>query len=229
MKDWFSAFEKCLDGEAAPSDLIGAGTATSERAMSHYRFQHEAKYREAVEDTFPVLIRYLGDEWENTWRKFRSDNEESPRSLDWVSGVFASYFAKSSAPLWQKELARFEHLMEVHPWTHRALRLKEGLTLSENCRVILGKYELVSFESPVTEIYGEEEVTDKEAKENVLLWLKDESVYFRPMQDWELQVLTKMPEGVEAALEFAPDDEELVGEFFQWLGSSHLIQDIKQD
>ncbi len=229
MKNWFSDFEVCLNGGNVSSDLIGAGSADSHRAMSHYRYQHQAKMKEAVEMTFPVLLKKLGSDWENEWRNFWNQNEISPRNLDWFPEVFFNYFLTTSAPLWQKELARFEHRLDIHPWTHKTLCLKAHLVLTEGSKVILGNYEILEFSAPVTEIYSAEETSDKDHPQTVLLWQKESGVYFRKMKAWEVEVFTSLDQGIDRALENALADETAVGEFFQWLGSSGLIQGLTQD
>ncbi|MES2526347.1 MAG: hypothetical protein V4598_04645 [Bdellovibrionota bacterium] len=220
MKTWFENFFT-----APGKDLIGAGTATSERAMNHYRFQHQAKMKEAVEATFPKLLQHVGQEWENIWKSFWEQNTISPRNLDWFPEVFLNYFVTTSNPSWMKELARFEHRLDIHPWQHCSLALKTDFVLSEDAKVILGKFELVSFSAPVSEIY-DEETTSFDQAEIVLIWEKESGTHFRKMEDWEIEILMKLPEGVSVALESAPDDELKVGEFFQWLGSSALIQHV---
>lgn len=227
MKNWFNSFEECLRGGNATSDLIGAGTADAERAMRHYRFQHEMKLKEAVEETFPVLLKNIGNEWDGIWSTFHAQNEISPRSLDWFPEVFLNYFLKSSHPLWMKELARFEHAMDVHPWSHPALSLKSDLALSEDSCVHLGKYEVLKFMAPVISLYEEEEA-ELSDELTLILWQKEDGTYYRAMKDWEVSVLSKLHLGVEAALEEAPEDPEEVGEFFQWLGSSCLMQRLSQ-
>jgi hypothetical protein len=229
MKNWFSQFEECLNGEKAPADLIGAGTADSDRAMAHYRYQHISKMKEAVEVTFPVLLRYLGNDWQETWESFWKQNEVSLRNLDWFPEVFMNYFLTTNAPIWQKELTRFEHHMDIHPWTNKVLTLNTSFVLDESSKVILGNYEILSFKAPVTELYNEDEISDKDESQMVLLWQKEDGIYFRVMKEWEQKVLTTLDQGVENALEHAPEDPEAVGEFFKWLGSSCLIQGLKQD
>jgi hypothetical protein len=224
MKEWFETFEETLRGEKPSADLIGACSAGAEKAMAHYRYQHNAKLREAVEDTFPVLIQRLGNEWEEVWKSFAAQNDISPRSLDWFPEVFLNYFVKTDAPLWQKELARFEHRLDIHPWTNRALRPRPELVPTEESCVHLGNHEIVRFKVGVTSIYHGQVV--KGGSESAILWQKEDGVYFRAMKEWELNVLTKLSLGVGLALEEAPEDPEAVGEFFQWLGGSHLIQKI---
>ncbi|MFL5785384.1 MAG: putative DNA-binding domain-containing protein [Bacteriovoracaceae bacterium] len=226
MKEWFDKFEETLRDGNPSSDLIGAGTSGAEKAMAHYRYQHRAKLREAVEDTFPVLVKRMGNEWNEVWNAFISQNKISPRSLDWFPEVFLNYFIKTDAPLWQKELARFEHRMDIHPWSNRPLSPRLELEMDEDSCVHLGNHEIVRFKVGVTEIYRDGEV--KGGSESVLLWQKQDGVYFRAMKEWELNVLTKLSLGVGVALEEAPEDPEAVGEFFQWLGGSHLIQKITQ-
>ncbi len=228
LKQWFESFENCLDGGPTPKDIIGAGTSDPKTAMDHYRFQHEAKYREAVEDTFPVLLRFLGDSWEKIWQSFWEENSSSPRSLDWVSEVFLNYYQKTASPMAMKELARFEHAMDIHPWRHRLLELRSEFVLTEDSRVFLGNHEILSFEADVTSIY-EEAPEFVEKKVYVIIWQKDDGVYYRRLMEWERSVLSKLSLGVEYALEEATDDPVEVGEFFQWLGSSHLIQDVRQE
>jgi hypothetical protein len=226
MKEWFDKFEETLCGQRPSADLIGAGTSSAERAMAHYRYQHSAKLREAVEDTFPVLLQRLGEEWNGVWKTFIAQNEISPRSLDWFAEVFLNYFVNTDAPLWQKELARFEHRLDIHPWSNRALRPRPELLPTEESCVHLGNHEIVRFKVNVAAIYHGGEVSG--GSESVLLWQKEDGVYFRAMKEWELNVLTKLSLGVGVALEEAPEDPEAVGEFFQWLGSSCLIQKITQ-
>ena len=228
MKNWFDSFEESLRGNFAPSDLIGAGAADAERAMRHYRFQHEAKLRESVEDTFPMLLKFLGDDWENIWDTFHAQNEISPRSLDWFPEVFLNYFLKSAHPLWMKELARFEHVLDVHAWNHPALPLRSDLVMTESSCIHLGKFETVKFHSPVIDLYEGEEVTDHDSACTLLIWQKEDGTYYKAMKGWELSVLAKLSQGVEVALEDAPEDAEAVGEFFQWLGSSCLIQRLSE-
>lgn len=224
MKNWFSSFEECLRGSAAPSDLVGAGTADAERAMRHYRFQHEAKMKEAVEETFPMLLKNLGDQWENIWNEFHAQNEISPRSLDWFPEVFLHFFLKSAHPEWMRELARFEHVLDVHSWNHPALTLRTDLVPSGESCVHTGKYEVLSFKAPVSDLYEEEEVTDFNRLQTLIIWQKEDGTFYRAMEEWELSVLSKLHLGMEAALEDAPEDPEKIGKFFQWLGSSCLIQ-----
>ncbi len=220
MKTWFENFFS-----TPGKDLIGAGTASSERAMNHYHFQHQAKMKEAVEATFPKLVGHMGEDWEKAWKIFFTQNTISPRNLDWFPEVFLNHFTTTSFPVWMKELARFEHRLDIHPWHHPALSLKTDFVLSEDAKVILGKFEVISFLAPVSEIY-DEETTSFETKENVLVWEKESGTHFRKMEDWEIDILMKLSEGVSSALEAAPEDEVKVGEFFQWLGSSALIQNV---
>lgn len=183
--------------------------------------------KEAIEITFPKLLTHLKIDWENVWDLFWKQNKISPRNLDWFPEIFLNYFTTCDAyPLWMKELARFEQRLDSHSWNHPALTLKTDLMLSDEAKVILGKFELITFSAPVSEIYDEEN-TNPELKENVLLWEKESGTHFRQMMDWEIEILMKLPEGVSVALESAPDDSEKVGEFFQWLGSSSLIQNVE--
>jgi hypothetical protein len=218
MKDWFSRIT---------ADLIGAGTATPEEAMAHYRYQHETKLKEAVEVTFPVLLKKLGPEWNGLWKAFREENKISPRNLDHFPEVFLNYFFTTSASTELKELARFEHRLDTHPWTHQTLPLKTDFTFAENSRIVLGSHEVISFSAPVTRMYDEKEPgTDSET---VLLWQKESGTFYRTLSAWELDVFLALPEGVEQALELAPEDPAVVSDFFQWLGSSCLIQGLKED
>lgn len=228
MKEWFDQFEACLRGSPASSDLIGAGTADADRAMGHYRYQYQAKQKEAVELTFPRLRKYLGEEWEMTWKTFHGQNDISPRSLDWYPEVFLNYFLSTTAPLWMKELARFEHRLDIHPWSHRTLSLKAELVPDEESKIIPGNHEIISFAAPVVDLFYERRAP-VDSPQTVLLWQKESGVYFRLMQSWELDVFQALPLGVERALQYAPEDPEAVGEFFRWLGSSCLIQDLKRE
>ncbi len=226
MKDWFSQFEASLNGKNASTDLVGAGSADRDSAVAHYRFQHRAKKQEAVEETFPMLLKYFGEEWSQVWGAFLKQNEHSPRNLDWFPEVFLSYYLTTDAPLEMRELARFEHRMDVHPWNHPALTVQEGLTFSEESCLQLGKYEVLPFLAPVIDLYEEEIKSCQEV--TLILWQKEDGTYYRAMKDWELNVLQKLSAGVGLALEQACDDEKEVAEFFQWLGSSCLIQGLAE-
>ena len=228
MKNWFQSFEECLNGSVSTSDLIGAGTANAERAMGHYRFQHESKLKDAVADTFPTLLKFLGEKWEKIWHEFHAQNKISARSLDWFPEVFLNDYLKSSQPLWMKELARFEHILDVHPWTHPALNLRTDLVPSEDSCVQLGKYEVVHFQAPVVQLYEAEVINDYHRELRLVIWQKEDGTYYRVMEEWELTVLSKLHQGVETAHEEAPEDAEKVGAFFQWLGSSCLIQGLSK-
>lgn len=228
MKNWFSIFEESLDGSTAPSDLIGAGTADAGRAIAHYRYQHETKLKEAVEDTFPTLLKFLGDTWNDIWNSFQAQNEVSVRSLDWFPEVFLNYYMKTTQPLWLKELARFEHVLDVHQWNHPALKLKKELVLSEDSCIHLGKYEVITFAAPVVQLYEDEEIIDHKKSVKLVIWQKEDGTYYRSLEEWEFIALSKLHMGVETALEDAPEDAEKVGAFFQWLGSSCLIQRLSK-
>lgn len=228
MKDWIQRFEAAVNGGPVPEDIIGAGKASARKALGHYRFQHEAKMKEAVEETFPALLTHLRDSWEEVWKKFWQENPVSPRSLDWFPEIFLRHFLTTDSPRWQKELARFEHVMDVHPWNHLNLLPREGLVPTEDSRIVLGNHEIVSFRAPVTKLYDGEAVEEFEEEESVVIWQKDGGVYYRALTDWELRVFRKLSVSVEDALTEAPEDPEAVGEFFQWLGSSCLIQELKR-
>lgn len=223
MKSWFDTFTVALDGGEVSRDLIGAAKASAEMAIGHYRFQHQAKVRDAVEDTFPVLLKFLGEEWNNVWDNFWQQNEISPRSLDFFPEVFVNYFCKTNALLQLKELARFEHDLDIYPWTHGRLDPVENFQIQEDSRIDLGPFELKTYEASVTTLYTDETARALES-EQVLLWMKGDAAHFRRMKGWELSVLQNLSKGVEKALEFASDDSEEVKSFFNWLGSSHLVR-----
>lgn len=228
MKSWFDSFELTLKNGEATEDLIGAGKASAKQAMGHYRFQHQAKVRDAIEETFPVLLKFLGEEWNGIWNSFWQQNETSPRSLDFFPEVFLNYFLHSEASLHLKELARFEHDLDIFPWTHGSLPAVEANSLSKDSRIVLGPYEIKYYEANVIELYADNK-TEKINKQHLVLWMKGDTVHFRPMKSWEIEILNKLPEGVENAIESAPEDSEEVSAFFIWLGSSHLIRSSFED
>lgn len=222
--NWFEEFESSLRGERGSSDLVGAGSADAERSLKHYRYQHQAKLREAVEDTFPSLVKQVGESWNGEWKRFWLTQPQCPRSLDFFSGVFLEYWLKTPHRLELKELARFEYLMDIHPWTHQRLSLFPLETMSEEAKVLLAPLDIQRFSTGVIQLYEEKPAVSGE--QIVLLWLREDGLRYRVLQVWEECVLRRLPEGVAVALEEAPEDTKAVGEFFQWLGQSGLIQAI---
>lgn len=223
MNKWFKDFSQSLLGEKVSTDLIGAGSSNSESAMAHYRFQHQAKVKEAIEETFPVLMNLL--DWEEEWEKFWQEKEESPRSLDFLPGVFLKYLENSKVPEALVELARFELDLETYSWNHGSQSHLQHENFSEESSFELGDYEVKTYKAPVTQIYEEEKILGLDV-EKVLLWHRGESVHYRSMAEWELKVLDLLRSSVGEALEAAPEDAKAVGEFFSWLGSSHLIRKV---
>lgn len=226
MNQWFEHFASSLAGAEISSDLVGAGSALPQKALEHYRYQHETKIREAVESTFMKLVKSSGAQWAQTWKSFRETHPASPRSLDWYPQLFLDYYLSSQAPHHLKELARFEQAMDVHPWTHRcpAPVSLEGMTADS--RLVIAPLDLHYFAAPVSELYQEEDGIDLTAAQNILLWMKDDGVHFRVMQEWELRVLENVLLGINEALEHAPQEPEAVGRFFKWLGESCLIRQV---
>ena len=226
MKDWFESFEKSLRGDAASSDLIGAGTSSADKAMAHYRYQHDTKIRQSVEDTFVKLVNYLDHDWEKVWGSFRSTNPKSPRSLDWYPQVFLDYYIQSDAASHLKQLARFEHAMDIHPWTHPKLSVISLAQMTSESCLILTHLDLHHFKAPVLPLYLKQSPTDLEEHQTVLFWMMEDGVHFRVMQEWELKVLKNVSHGIEEALEYAPQETEAVSSFFKWLGESGLIRQV---
>ncbi len=226
MKSWFHQFHKDLKTQTLSTKLVGAGTSTPERAFAHYRYQHEIKIREATEETFSTLKEILGTEWNKVWQAFRESSPPSPRSLDYYSKVFLDWYRKTSAPLHHQELARFEYLMDIHPWTHESLDVLPLPELTEDTKLIVSPLDFHRFDAPVSALYRGHEVQNLTEKTIVLLWFNDGSVNFRQMESWELEVLKNLSRGLAVALESAPEDDEKVGAFFQWLGTSGLIRGI---
>ncbi len=222
--NWYVDFESALRGEKGSADLIGAGSANAERSLKHYRYQHQAKLREAVEDTFPSLVKRLGESWNSEWKKFWLTQPQCPRSLDLFSGVFLDYWLKTTNSLELKELARFEYQMDIHPWTHKRLSLFPLEALSEEAKVLLAPLDIQHFSVGVIQLYEERPAVARE--QSILLWLREDGLRYRELQTWEENVLRLLPEGVAAALEEAPEDAEAIGVFFQWLGQSGLIHAI---
>lgn len=225
MNNWFENFKQAVTSGSALSDIKGAGNASAETALGHYRFQHEAKVKEAIADTFPVLLSYLKQEWDEIWNSFWKQNTVSPRSLDFFPEVFLTFFLSESFAPRLQELARFEFHLEIFPWTHTSLWPVQVGDLQENSRLELGPFEIRNYTYQVTELYdgSEEEVSHPET---ILLWMKGDSVNYRVMKDWEIKVLQNLPQGMNEALEFASENAQEVTDFFQWLGTSNLIRQI---
>ncbi len=216
---WFKQF-----AQGTPSsDLIGAGEASAAEALAHYQYQHQAKMREAVEETFPVFKRLKGSEWKNLWRDFWESKPHSPRSLDYLGAEFLKFMERKNPK--EAELVRFEWVLETLPWSTKRLPAGDLSALSADSKLELHAYMVEKFTTAVTESY-ESESWGSGAGETVLFWMKESGVRYSVMQNWELAVLTHLPQGVGMALEYAPDDEALVSEFFQWLGQSGLVKAV---
>lgn len=227
MKSWYENFESALKEGSVSRDLIGAGKASSEEAMKHYQFQHRAKRKEAIEDTFPALRKKLGPDWENVLDEFLSSGRASPRNLDWLPGNFCSFFQESLAGSHLKELARFEHHLDIHAWTHKELSHRPELIPDESSVIVLGKHELLRFKAPVSVLYEDGDPESLQTTETVIVWQKESGTYFRSLEDWELSVLEHLEMGLGQALTNAPEDTAAVGSFFEWLGGSCLIQELR--
>ena len=222
--NWFDEFTRGLRGEKVSLALRGAGTADATRAMAHYRFQHEAKYREAVEDHFPVTRRLLGEGWERCWRAFWQAGPGSPRSLDFVAQVFLDQVsARGEVDARLKELMRFEQRLELLPWHLLELAPAPWGGWDESTTLQLAPHEVHVFAHPVSRSYQEEALATGPG-ETLILWLSGAQVRYRVMAPWELAVLRALPQGLEAALEQAPEDADEVSAFFQWLGGSGLVR-----
>lgn len=226
MKAWFDEFHKALLDGSIPTDLIGAGKASAEEALAHYRYQHEVKIRESVESTLPSLVRHLNEEWNEVWKTFRTFHAPSPCSLDWYPQVFLNYYMTSTAPPPLKELARFEQAMDQHPWTHPKLLSVALESMDSDSRLILAPLDVHRFKAPVVKLYRGEEPETLDTPQDVLIWMRDDGVHFRVMQEWELKVLENVSRSIGEALEHAPEDEEEVSEFFTWLGKSSIIRKV---
>lgn len=226
MKDWFEEFHRGLKSSTTPSDLVGAGKASAAEAFDHYRYQFRIKVKESVLETFPGTVKLLGEDWEYTWKKYLSREVPSPRSLDWVPEDFLNFFLETDADFHLKELARFELAMDIHPWTHPRLSRTSLEGMDEEASLVLAPLDLRFYQAPVTRLHQGLEYSDIAAPQNVLIWMRDDGLNYRVMQDWELKVLETLPSSVAEALEHAPEDEEAVSDFFRWLGESCLIRQI---
>ncbi len=216
---WFEDFSQGV----ASVDLIGAGSASAAEALAHYQYQHQAKMQEAVEETFPVFKRMKNSEWKDLWKKFWDSKPSSPRSLDYLGEEFLE-FMKGHHAL-EAELVRFEWRLETLPWSIKRLPAGDLSGLSGDSRLELHRYEVEDFKTPITKIY-EEENWQTGTGERVLFWMKESGVHYSSMEEWELVVLAQLPSGVETALASAPEDEQKVSEFFQWLGQSGLVKAV---
>ncbi|HXH74270.1 MAG TPA: putative DNA-binding domain-containing protein [Bacteriovoracaceae bacterium] len=226
MREWFDQFTSSLKGAVASRDLIGAGTANAEIAVDHYRYQHRAKVKEAIEDTFPELLRLLGKDWKGYWDEFWKTNPASPRSLDFYPEGFLNHFLMTNAPAHLKQLARFEHFLDIHPWTHGPLDVINLNTMCEESCLTLAPLDVRHFTAPVVGLYQEIENLDLNEEQQVIIWVTPKGTKFRVMQEWELKVMSQLHLGVGIALQEAPEDADAVSTFFQWLGKSGLIRDL---
>lgn len=221
--NWFESFRaSMLEGSAGP-ELVGANGASSARVLAHYRFQHQDKIRDAIELSFPRTKELMGEAWEGLWEAFWASKPVSPRSLDFLSGVFFEFALPRIPALELREVLRFEWFMEAHPWTHERLNVLPLPELLEVTRLLIAELDVREFSVAVTELY-QTDAPVKHQAQRVLFWMKDSGLHFRALADWEEVVLRKLPDGLGVALEAAPEDAAAVATFFQWLGSSGLIR-----
>jgi len=221
--NWFEQFKHSMKGANPTNDLIGAKSASALIALEHYRYQHESKIRDAIEDTFPQTKIHMREKWEVLWTSFWESKPHSPRSLDFFGEVFLVFMLGHVKDLSTRELARFEWAMEIHPWTHERLKVKALPAMTEDTKLILAPLDIQEFSYPVMELYQAVVINDH-ASQRILFWMKESGLHFRRLILWEEDVLKALPFGLGVALEHAPDDQESVAAFFQWLGSSGLVQ-----
>lgn len=221
--NWFEQFKLAMKGENPASDLIGAKNTNALIALEHYRYQHESKIRDAIEETFPQTKLYMGDKWESLWISFWESKPPSPLSLDFFGEVFLNFMLNQVNDLATRELARFEWAMEIHPWAHERLKVFALPAMNEETKLVLYPLDIQEFSYPVMELYQSEEIGELKSQ-RILFWMKESGLHFRRLNPWEEDVLKALPFGLGVALEHAPDDQESVAAFFQWLGSSGLVQ-----
>jgi len=224
--NWFEQFIDSLQGKQASLDLQGAALASSEQAMRHYRFQHQAKVREAIEDTFFITKKILGNNWEDIWNQFWMIPHETPRSLDYVSEVFLKFLNAQDYQLELRELARFEYLMDIHPWTHESLPKFSIASLTDSSQIILHPLDIHEFKTPVSTAY-DQEIFLEGSPEKVLFWMTETGVHFRKMEVWELDILQNLDKGIQVALDDLEINADSLSDFFKWLGESNLVREIK--
>ncbi|MFP5489933.1 MAG: putative DNA-binding domain-containing protein [Bacteriovoracia bacterium] len=222
--NWFEQFKLGMKGENPTLDLIGAKSASAQIALEHYRYQHQSKIREAIEETFPQTKIHMGEKWESLWTSFWESKPHSPRSLDFFGEVFLQFIMGNEKDLATCELARFEWAMEIHPWTHERLKVLPLPSMDEETKLVLAPLDIQEFSYPVMELYQTQEIGDH-ASQRILFWMKESGLHFRRLTRWEEDVLKALPFGLGLALEHAPEDQEAVAAFFQWLGSSGLVQE----
>lgn len=221
--NWFRTFSAAMAKGEAVSGLRGAMGVSGERALAHYRHQHEAKVREAIEESFPESKRHLGTAWDQLWQRFWESRPASPRSLDFFSEVFYAFVTGQQLPLSARELLRFEWVMERHPWHHERLELREFPELGEDTRLKLAPLDVHEFSVDVIAHYENTQPREV-SRQRVVFWLKEPGLYYRELRDWEAELLAKLPHGLATALEGLTADEDEVQKFFQWLGSSGLVR-----
>lgn len=223
MDKWFKSFSESYCMARVSTDLIGAGTASGEKAMDHYRYQHQTKIRECIIATFPVFTKLLGEALELTWKSFWATNPVSPRSLDHYPEVFLLYFVGTDAPVEMKDLLKFEHILDTYPFRNEEVVPCTLETLSEESKLQLSYYEIHDFDSSVIHFY-ETGVSETEKPTKVIFWLTSHGVQYRSMEDWELNVMDHLHHGVGTSLQYAPQNEARITDFFRWLGQSGLIK-----
>lgn len=225
---WFNQFkDSILNNGEISSDLIGAGGSTAETSLNHYRYQHQQKIKEAIEATYPLLIRKLDYEWHRVWNEFWNSRPHSPRSLDFFPDVFLEHIQQQNIALELKELARFERAIDIYPWKTVPVIACPIEGISESSIIKLSPYDLMQFKAPVIDYFNETASESCSVKiYQVIIWLTDDGVEFRNLDDWELSVLIKLDQGIGVAIEGVKQTEEKITDFFKWLASSGLIFEI---
>lgn len=227
--NWFHYFKDSILNESkASDDLIGANGSLAEVSLEHYRFQHQQKIKEAVEATYPILVKKLGSEWNMAWNNFWGSRPHSPRSLDFYPDVFLDYFQNQDAPLALKELAFFERAIDTYSWNHVPIKACSIAEISASSIIELTDYDILEFRTPVIDSFNELPLEKIETKKyHTMIWITHDGVEFRYLEYWELSLLKKLNEGIGIALEGLDRSEEEVISFFRWLAGAGLILKIE--
>lgn len=224
MSEWFKSFASGLQGGDASSDLVGAGKSSREKAMAHYKFQYEIKIHDAVKETFPRTVSCLGeDKWNELWPKYLS-KKNTFRSLDYYGKDFSEFLQSSDVSEEIKNLIKFEEALDSYPWTHENLNSCPMPSFDEESKLILGDHLVMNFSTHVTSLYEDGEATF--LPQSVIIWIKDEKLLYRDMDQWEVQLLHELKQNVGEALANCSASVSELESFFKWLGSSFLIRSV---
>ena len=213
------------------ADIVDAPPLSVPERLQVYRHAYQARLKEALDDTYPVLHKLLGDElFEALCEAFISGNPSVHRSLRWYGAELARHLAEN-APFQEQpalsEVALLEWtLSEVFDAEDRAVIDRSALAaispdawgeLQFEFHPSLRRLELLCNAVPVWQAMTRDEIPpEPECGDGTVMWVlwrKDFKNYFRSLDGAEADALDVALAGssfehiCEALREWLPDEE----------------------